>query len=359
MKTSRTILLACVWMTVCLTSGAMADDAKSASGAAANKPVQIVGATIGIPFSIKLDESKNCGMIKNLDQVILLVKGMDTGLHPLGWDPATDELAFAIKKADVTATPATNAAWQTILGSPWKDTKSDFKRVLNFTVTMPADSSVAQKLSSGKLSLLIASLGFGLVGIGLVAALWFALAYLGRMSGMLRDAGTGNNLAARTYSLGRVQMTWWFGIIMGAYIFLWAITKDVPTLSSQALLLMGISGVTGLTSAGLDASRQNQSSLTKGHFLEDLLTDADGVTLHRFQMLAMTVILGVMFIVQVATTLTMPEFDGSLLVLMGIAGGTYIGFKIPEKHADQAGAAAPATVAAMTEQHKTGYTPEP
>jgi hypothetical protein len=27
----------------------------------------------------------------------------------------------------------------------------------------------------------------------------------------------------------------------------------------------------------------------------------------------------------------MPEFEGTLLVLMGISNGTYLGFKIPEK----------------------------
>ena len=48
-------------------------------------------------------------------------------------------------------------------------------------------------------------------------------------------------------------------------------------------------------------------------------------------MLAITVILGVMFIIHVITTLTMPEFNGSLLTLMGIAGGAYVGFKVPEK----------------------------
>lgn len=27
----------------------------------------------------------------------------------------------------------------------------------------------------------------------------------------------------------------------------------------------------------------------------------------------------------------MPEFDGTLLALMGISSGTYLGFKIPER----------------------------
>lgn len=217
-----------------------------------------------------------------------------------------------------------------------------------------------QIMSSGKLKIFIASLGFGLVGTGMVAALWIALVYLGRNSGMLRDEGNqGSTVQHRTYSLGRVQMAWWFGIIMGTYIFLWAITLEIPSLGSQALLLMGISGVTGLTSAGLDASRQTRLPISSGKFLDDLLTDAYGVTLHRFQMLAITVILGVMFIIHVATTLTMPEFDGSLLALMGIAGGTYVGFKFPEKHVEQPSQPGLVTLVASPEEHKAAYTPEP
>lgn len=364
MNIPRTIALACSLMTACMASTVLAAESNAASGIPATKSMStvssVISATVGTPFSIKLKENKNCGMIGTLDQVSLLVNGMDTGLHPLGCDPASQELAFAIKKADVTATPVTNAAWQTILGQPWDTVKSDFRRDLRYTVTQPADSADAQIMSSGKLKLLIASLDFGLVGAVLVAALWITLVYLGRNSGMLRDGGNqGSTVQHRTYSLGRVQMAWWFGIIMGAYIFLWAITREIPSLGSQALLLMGISGATGLTSAGLDASRQTQLPASSGKFLDDLLTDAYGVTLHRFQMLAMTVILGVMFIIHVATTLTMPEFDGSLLALMGIAGGTYVGFKVPEKQVDQPAQPGVAMPAANTEEHKAGYTPEP
>lgn len=360
MNIPRAIALACSLMTACIASIAPAAENDSASGVPATKSMLAVSATVGATFGIKLKEDKNCGMIRALDQVSLLVNGMDTGLHPLGCDPASRELAFAIKKADTTATPVTNAAWQAILGRPWDTVKSDFKRDLRYTVTQPAESADAQILSSGILTLLIANLGFGLLGAGLGAALWIALVYLGRNSGMLRDDGNqGCTLQQRTYSLGRVQMAWWFGIVMSAYIFLWAITREIPALGSQALLLMGISGVTGLTSVGLNAGMQKQLPVSHGKFFEDLLTDAYGITLHRFQMLAMTVILGVMFVIHVAITLTMPEFDGTSLALMGIAGGTYIGFKVPEKQVGQPGQARVVAQAANTEEHKAGYTPEP
>jgi hypothetical protein len=64
-------------------------------------------------------------------------------------------------------------------------------------------------------------------------------------------------------------------------------------------------------------------------FLNDLLHDEGGVSFHRFQILAWTIVLGAIFISKVAESLLMPDFNPTLLALMGISGGTYIGFKLP------------------------------
>jgi hypothetical protein len=40
-------------------------------------------------------------------------------------------------------------------------------------------------------------------------------------------------------------------------------------------------------------------------------------------------ILGVVFVFCVFRQLTMPKFDATLLALMGISSGTYLGFKWP------------------------------
>lgn len=69
---------------------------------------------------------------------------------------------------------------------------------------------------------------------------------------------------------------------------------------------------------------------TKG-FIADLLTDSDGITLHRFQIFVWTIVLILIFLSSVYKSLAMPEFSGTLLALMGISGGTYIGFMFPEK----------------------------
>jgi hypothetical protein len=65
------------------------------------------------------------------------------------------------------------------------------------------------------------------------------------------------------------------------------------------------------------------------HFINDILSDDGGVSFHRFQIFAWTIVLILIFIGSVYNILAMPDFDATLLGLMGISGGTYIGFKLP------------------------------
>ena len=62
-----------------------------------------------------------------------------------------------------------------------------------------------------------------------------------------------------------------------------------------------------------------------------MLSDPSGVSLHRFQMFVWTLVLGVIFVASVYKNLAMPQFSATLLGLMGISSGTYLGFKVPEK----------------------------
>jgi hypothetical protein len=48
-------------------------------------------------------------------------------------------------------------------------------------------------------------------------------------------------------------------------------------------------------------------------------------------MVVWTIILGVVFAARVKSDLVMPDFSATLLGLMGISSGTYIGFKFPEQ----------------------------
>jgi hypothetical protein len=68
-------------------------------------------------------------------------------------------------------------------------------------------------------------------------------------------------------------------------------------------------------------------------FFRDIISDHNNVSIHRFQMVVWTLVLGVFFLRSVTKSLSMPQFDDSMLILMGISNGTYLGLKIPEKSA--------------------------
>ncbi|MDR5750337.1 MULTISPECIES: hypothetical protein [unclassified Caballeronia] len=69
---------------------------------------------------------------------------------------------------------------------------------------------------------------------------------------------------------------------------------------------------------------------TKG-FFSDVITDASGPTIARFQAFAWTIGLALVYIQTAYRDLQAPTFPETLLTLMGISGGLYLGFKIPEK----------------------------
>jgi hypothetical protein len=124
----------------------------------------------------------------------------------------------------------------------------------------------------------------------------------------------------------------------------------------QVLILMGISGATGLGSVLINSNpaqpvqppplRQNQKPEqnpqparpnrlqlfleTMSRWFTDIISDGKGVCFQRLQVVIWTLILGFVFAWTVANTCSMPEFENTLLVLMGISNGLYLGFKIPE-----------------------------
>jgi hypothetical protein len=64
--------------------------------------------------------------------------------------------------------------------------------------------------------------------------------------------------------------------------------------------------------------------------MHDLLSEGGLISFHRFQIFVWTLVLGIIFLVSVYSELSMPEFSATLLGLLGISAGTYVGFKLPE-----------------------------
>ena len=183
----------------------------------------------------------------------------------------------------------------------------------------------------------------------------------------------------QSYSLARCQMASWFFIVAASYCYIWLTLNNHDSLTDGVLILTGISAATGLAgtvlSSNLGDPAAKQAALqtalqdriaalpalieaatdpavktalqaelaaknaaltdlarhgvtSSEGFLFDLLRDETGISFHRFQMAGWTVILGFVFIAAVYSQLAMPNFSATLLGLMGISSGTYVGFKI-------------------------------
>ena len=278
-----------------------------------------------------------------------------------------------------------DALWASILGRP-EIGERFFEFPVSVSVGVESDGPVETAVDSrGE------GLTFHLRRIGEVE-FWVAVAVLVLMIGglyrlarytdVVRDrapAGLAEVEAARRddrrpYSLARVQMAVWFVVVVGSFIVIWIVTGNANTITNSVLGLIGIGTGTALGAAMVEAGkgqsqqqaleqlkeergelegrrRTAQAGAAKeieaqikdvekqikalvpcsDSFLMDLLTDVNGVSIHRFQMMVWTVVLVVLFLHSVWSQLSMPEFNTTLLALQGISGGTYLGFKIPER----------------------------
>lgn len=290
---------------------------------------------------------------------------------------------------DIERTPESRESWNKLLGRPFWDQKG-FTYPVPVSIGYDNEEPIPTNVAKGPL-VVVNQIGFWIfvVAFGLSLYLFW---WLAKHKSILRDPCPDLAPELRPYSLGRTQMAFWFFVIAASYVLIWMITSDRNSLTEQALGLLGISTATALGAAVVGASKtgadestrkaleqeegmltarlsqfaeeqkaqpdkltdlnkekaektarleqvkKELAALTKRtlprqsvNFWTDLLSDADGISFHRFQMATWTVVLGIIFVAGVYNNLAMPELSGTLLALMGISGGTYIGFKFPEK----------------------------
>jgi hypothetical protein len=297
--------------------------------------------------------------------------------------------------------------------------RADWASIFGFRdqwrLTSPVKVSVGiegQAEKGSKASLTIVRMrGRGWVFLFVITAMGL-LYWWAANKGAFSDRGVLNNApgAKHAISLARVQMGWWFFLVVAAFFYIWITMGYLPEIPASVLGLIGIASGTALgatvidsnkrenrtgeTLQGLDEiaslrkqkenledalktltaayhtktdkqkhadelndkqnqinaldkqiqikekavelnSQQQYAMTTTGFWLRDMLSDANGVSFHRLQMVIWTVVLGIVFFDEVAASLSIPVFDESLLALMGISAGTYLGFKLPEQQPAQ------------------------
>lgn len=235
-----------------------------------------------------------------------------------------------------------------------------------------------------------------------VAGLLLALGLFGWLvmsSGVLRDSAEESEVPVhqRPFSLGRAQAAAWFFAIFGSFLYIRLVTLSYHSLTSEALVLLGLGLATQAGAGLLDTSRRTQARATiselgpqaaemaaqvaemkareeqlgtagdpsaklllrstraatevkledarrqikaaraqlggarSQNFFLDLVSDGQGVSLHRFQMAAWTTVLIGIYLVEVFNNLALPELGSTLLGLMGISSAAYLGLKPGER----------------------------
>ena len=161
---------------------------------------------------------------------------------------------------------------------------------------------------------------------------------LGRRSNLLRDAGPEPATGLRKpFSLGRTQLAVWMIVIIGSYLFIWTILGTTNPLNQTALILLGLAVATGMTAGAVDTTSAANAAaaaagaappqVTRG-FFKDLLSESEGITIYRLQLVVWTLVLVWVFGYGVWHDLAMPTFDNTLLGLMGISNASFVGGKL-------------------------------
>ena len=234
-------------------------------------------------------------------------------------NPVANTLNFVLNR-----TESSRDVWTHLLGKP------GFRpRELAVSVGIEDEYPVA---SAQTIAMRVIPMGWFALWSSLFSVLAVTFIILARRSDVLRDPGPAPAPGRRKpYSLARTQGAVWFGLILASYLFIGMITGDyATTITPTVLALMGISAGTVIGSSLIDRPPGTElvadPSVSKG-WLADILSDDYGVSFHRFQMASWTLVLAIVFIQQVYRNLAMPDFDATLLGLMGISAGTYLGLK--------------------------------
>ncbi len=339
-------------------------------------------------LTVRLDAT---GAINPSNFVLHLNGRFIDGLTDTSYDDATHSLVFHLVRNSSNA-----AAWSGLLGSATSLT-------IPITVALgakteptgPVIAIISGAGTAAHFNLAISSIA-QLIAAAVAIVVMLGIVWGGaRHSTLLKDNLLPQLAPQRQpYSLGRWQMAFWFSLIFASFIVLYVILWDFNTMSTQALILMGLSGTTGIFAVAVDMAkntpvddantalralglnnyadvlRLRQEIITlrqsigakpppdnvadlrtqlldRERLLEtysekvrrfasegwyrDLTTDLNGSALHRVQMFLWTWVLGAVFVIGVWRNLAMPAFDDTLLALMGISSAGYIGFKYPEQ----------------------------
>jgi hypothetical protein len=256
------------------------------------------------------------------------------GAYPEQINLSENKLLFHLKR-----TPDSKQVWADLFHEPV------LRRPVSVSVgletELPFDTSFDY---DNRLGLMIIPKIPGILSLAVTLISVLLFVFLAKTTDIIRCSGpqpAGGR--KKRYDLERAQAAFWFVLVTVAYVCLWLVTGDFNTLTPSVLGLIGISGATSLIGSlikrpnGQDSGTVSAESnatiessvvgTASAGFWPDLLSDVSGYSFHRFQIVAWTILLGIILVYSVYHYVAMPDFSGGLLALMGISAATYLGFQ--------------------------------
>ncbi|MBS1560204.1 MAG: hypothetical protein JSS89_01225 [Bacteroidetes bacterium] len=157
---------------------------------------------------------------------------------------------------------------------------------------------------------------------------------------MLRGTSESDSGKEGAYSLSLTQMAFWFMLVVISSIYLYTITTLYVPISTSVLGIITISTASALAAAGIELTKRSTAAKNNTtveqrpthSILTDITNDGSGgLSLQRLQVVVWTVLFGFYYCYRVWATVSIPDIDNSMLILMGLTSAAYVGGKVPEK----------------------------
>ena len=326
-----------------------------------------------IGHSLRLHVQNPPGPKESTSRLVLFLNGVAlTGVNALptgepGW------FRFYLRYE-----PGSEAAWKTLLHEPkfWDKNKPLVPVSLGVENSVAYDTAVRIRLGYYDRLWLWIWWASSLATLSLLwhfrSALKVPVTFVTQTEGQSVPAGS----EVLKYSLARVQLAFWFFLILSGYLFVCWMTWELKLLNTALVGLLGVSGATAIGSAIVDknkaimqqrsdavelarlqqqgASLSQVQQMRKGRletaaqlrkervdrwrvdvrfssFVRDILSDEDSdtgkVEIYRLQNALWSLFLGITFVRVIWNTLALPDFDSNLVLLTGVSSLTYVGLK--------------------------------
>lgn len=259
------------------------------------------------------------------------------GLTPLAVDLGQGLLQFHLR-----ITPENQDTWTHLLGP------LTFQRPVRLSVGLVEVDPFATDFTLENSRALLTVINWRWMLAAALVVLVFGIAFCALATHttlLMERTSTTQDQRAHRFSLAKVQLALWFFVVISAFLAIWLSTGNYDSVNGSILSTLSISAGTALGDTLLKAAGPGVAALpaqavradeffappwTAKRFMRDLVSDDEGCSLSRFQMLAWTMALVLVFLADVYEDLQMPVFGPELLYLLGLSSGTYMAHRVPE-----------------------------